>query len=180
MNSEDRGAIEALFSRLGDARRQGSPRDREAENLIGEQIAAQPAAPYYMAQTVIVQQQALEAAQARIEELEQGGQRQGGGGFLGGLFGGGGQRPAVQGGVGPWGQAPGGAMGGGGFLAGAAQTAVGVAGGVVLGNMLGDLFSPDEAHAQGLADTDGGDAAGDHDGISDHAVDDLGGIGDDW
>jgi hypothetical protein len=46
-------------------------------------------------------------------------------------------------------------MGGGGFLAGAAQTAMGVAGGVVLGSMLSDMLSPDEAAALGWETTPG-------------------------
>ncbi len=109
-----------------------------------------------MAQTVIVQEQALNAAQARIANLEQqlASRPAGGGGFLSGLFGGGGQpqhRPPqpdnMQGmmppgsrfggpGVAPGmqGMAPGRSRGG--FLAGAAQTAMGVAGGVLLGNMI--------------------------------------------
>jgi hypothetical protein len=47
---------------------------------------------------------------------------------------------------------------GGGFLAGAAQTAMGVAGGVVLGNMIADWLGPDTADIE--ADALGGpDAA---------------------
>ena len=85
-----------------------------------------------MAQTIVVQEQALNEAQRRIEELEselQGGQA--GGGLLGGLFGKGGSGRRYGGAARstatyePWGPARG---GGGGFLAGAAQTAMGVAG----------------------------------------------------
>jgi hypothetical protein len=57
--------------------------------------------------------------------------------------------------------------GGGGFLAGAAQTAMGVAGGVLLGNMIADAFGGgDEAKAadagqaepqQAAAEDSGGD-----------------------
>ena len=46
------------------------PRDTDAEDFIGVQLARQPPAPYYMAQTIAVQEQALNATQARIEELE--------------------------------------------------------------------------------------------------------------
>lgn len=179
MNSEERRMIEGLFDRLGEAERQSPPRDAEAERLIREQIAARPAGPYYMAQTMIVQEEALKAAQARIDELERAARDHpapsGSSGFLGGLFGGGGAAPArddrrpfpasgasappayapspyaaAQPASGPWGSAPAAApMGmapatggrGGGFLAGAAQTAVGVAGGVMLGSMLGNLFT---------------------------------------
>ncbi|WP_244490764.1 DUF2076 domain-containing protein [Aureimonas frigidaquae] len=161
MNDDERRLIEGLFTRLRSVERDASPRDAEAEGFIRQQLSAQPAAPYYMAQTIIVQEQALEAAQARIQALEeqsrQAGQS-GGGGLLGSLFGGG-QRPAGQGSGregaampagSPWGGR--GAQGGqpqaqpaaprqgGGFLAGAAQTAVGVAGGMMLGSMLGSMF----------------------------------------
>jgi hypothetical protein len=85
-----------------------------------------------MAQTILMQEKALNDAQARIEELE-------GRGYEAVRN----RRPA-----GPWDNAPG--WGGGGFLAGAAQTAMGVAGGVLLGNMLADWLTPDEAAAQDL------------------------------
>jgi hypothetical protein len=60
--------------------------------------------------------------------------------------------------------------GGGGFLAGAAQTAMGVAGGVLIGNMIADAFSGGEepktadagqAEPQQAAAGDFGDAGGD-------------------
>src|SRR3954463_8408607 len=63
-------AIEGLFSKLGEVDRQAGPRDAEADGLIRARITAQPAAPYFMAQTVVIQEQALTTAQARIEELE--------------------------------------------------------------------------------------------------------------
>jgi hypothetical protein len=70
MDRYDRQAIDSLFERLANVERQLSPRDADAESFIGEQIARQPHAPYYMAQTIVVQEQALNAAQARIEQLE--------------------------------------------------------------------------------------------------------------
>lgn len=162
MENRDREAIEDLFRRIAEVERQSGPRDREAAALIKALIAQNPSAPYYMAQTIIVQQQALEAAQGRIEQLAQGGaQGSSGGGFLGSLLGGGGRaQGAPNRGYeerGPWGggRRMGGGMGGG-FLAGAAQTAMGVAGGVVLGNMLAGWLSPDDA-AAGL----GGEASND-------------------
>ena len=92
----------------------------------------------------------LAKAQARIEDLERElGERPAGGGFLGGLFGG--EREPAQAhqrrsrfGQGPWSQAH---AQGGGFLAGAAQTAVGVAGGVLIANAIADLLGPDDAAA---------------------------------
>ncbi len=176
MDQTEQQYIDALFDRLAGAERQSGPRDADAERYIREQISHQPAAPYYMAQTMIVQDEALKAAQQRIEELERElkdrpAQQSGGGSFLGGLFGGGGAPsrgtsvPASgsvpragggfsypQGGTAPM-ESPVaryGQGGGGGFLAGAMQTAVGVAGGVVLGNMIGGLLGGEKtgtAHA---------------------------------
>ena len=171
MDDRDLRAIEELFQKLRTVESQSAPRDPEAERYIRDQIARQPGAPYYMAQTIIVQEQALAAAQQRIEALEErGAGRPTGGGLLGGLFGSGrpeqsrgaGQygRSADYGrssdrGGGPWGGAYG-RGGGGGFLAGAAQTAMGVAGGVLLGNMIADVFNGDaEAGAGDLADASG-------------------------
>jgi hypothetical protein len=157
MDHQDRQAIEGLFAKLGEVQRQSDARDAEAEAFIRSRIAAQPGAPYFMAQTIVVQEQALNAAQERIAELEHAlsSRPAGGGGFLASLFGGGRpqaqRRPRPISGMGSpmtpgmANMAPG--RGGGGFLAGAAQTAMGVAGGVVLGNMLASAFSGDDAKA---------------------------------
>ena len=56
---------------------------------------------------------------------------------------------------------------GGGFLAGAAQTAMGVAGGVLLANAIGGMFGADEAQA---AEADAG--------ADDAGLDDGGDFGD--
>ncbi|CDP52618.1 FIG00987585: hypothetical protein [Devosia sp. DBB001] len=142
LSREDRNAIEGLFDRLARVEREGAHRDPGAEALIRQEIARAPNSTYYMAQTIVVQEQALEAAERRIEEL----QRQ-----LGGHL-----QPQRRN---PWDrsqddytdrrQQQGGlGGGGGGFLAGAAQTALGVAGGVLLGNMIGGLFSSTPAQAE--------------------------------
>lgn len=158
MNPEDRKAIEGLFGKLRAAEQNMPQREPEAEAFIHDQMKAQPGSAYYMAQTIVVQEHALASANARIAELE----RQVAtvreeprrGGLFGSLFGSGSaSRPAqpVQNARGPWGQ--GGAQQpmaparGGGFLAGAAQTAVGVAGGVLLGNAVAGMFSGGEAEA---------------------------------
>jgi hypothetical protein len=141
LSSDDRNAIESLFRRLEEAERQGGPRDRDAEELIERLVRRQPAAPYYLAQTVAVQQEALNRAEQRIEELEARVDRN--------------PDPRRRN---PWGDpAPApyapppaygyGGFGSGGFLAGAAPTALGVAGGVLLGNMIGSIFSSGSAHA---------------------------------
>jgi uncharacterized protein len=68
MQSQERELITGLFGRLQPFESQ--PRDGEAEALIKDLVARQPAAPYLLAQTVLVQEQALTAAQERIAELE--------------------------------------------------------------------------------------------------------------
>ncbi|HZX82227.1 MAG TPA: DUF2076 domain-containing protein, partial [Reyranella sp.] len=68
MQSEERELITGLFSRLQPFESQ--PRDGEADALIRDLAARQPAAPYLLVQTVLVQEQALKAAQERIAELE--------------------------------------------------------------------------------------------------------------
>src|ERR1700704_4971454 len=70
MQAQERELITALFGRLQPFEAQ--PRDGEAEALIRDLVARQPAAPYLLVQTVLVQEQALKAAQERIAELEAG------------------------------------------------------------------------------------------------------------
>jgi hypothetical protein len=159
MSPEERQLLVGLFERTKSAA--NGPRDQEAEAFISDQIRQQPAAPYLLAQTVIVQDQALQGANARIEELERRVREleAKAGGFLGGLFGGGRQAPqpprrpmpppgqGQQGG--PWGQPPGYPPqgyapqpdAGGGFLRGALGTAAGIAGGVLLADGIRSLFS---------------------------------------
>lgn len=92
MTPEERDLIAGLFQRLREA--DGAPKDREADEFIRRQTADLPSAPYLMAQTILVQEHALQNAQARIAELErqcaeaQPPQQQSGS-FLGGLIGGG-------------------------------------------------------------------------------------------
>ncbi|HQZ12707.1 MAG TPA: DUF2076 domain-containing protein [Devosia sp.] len=193
LNNDDRRAIEGLFHRLDDVERNAPPRDPEAERLIADEISRQPAAPYYMAQTILVQQHALEVAERRIRELEDEARRQDrGSDIFGGLFGGGGrQSPQRQertydsagerGRGGPWDRQPSRydanrGAGGGGFLAGAAQTAMGVAGGVLLGNAIGSMFGGGgEAHAsEAPADQPADDNTADSG--SDAGSDDFGGF----
>ena len=191
MNRDEQTLIQNLFGKLSEVERQAPPREADADRFIQDSVARQPAAPYYMAQTIIVQEQALEAAHARIQELES--QPKSSGGFFGSLFGnsqaprqqqpmasaqpnhrqgGAYGQPGAAPAAGPWGggaqagYGQAGAMGagamgagamgagrmgggGGGFLAGAAKTAMGVAGGVMLGSMLTGMFAGDDAAAGG-------------------------------
>ncbi|WP_437613034.1 DUF2076 domain-containing protein [Erwinia sp. V71] len=158
MQNEEQRLIENLFSRLKQAESQSGPRDAGAEQLIARQLQQQPGAPYYMAQALLIQEAALKKLNERVSELEnrlaqqQQSAQQSSGGFLSGLFGGGNRQPQQQQPVQPawnsapvqqqqaaWGAAPGAARGTG-FLGGALQTAVGVAGGVVMANMLTSMF----------------------------------------
>ena len=96
MTPEERQMLGGLFQRVNAAA--ATPRDAEAESFINDAVRAAPHAPYVLAQTVLVQQQALEAAANRISELEAAAQQsaeqsQEHGSFLGNLgksiFGGG-------------------------------------------------------------------------------------------
>lgn len=68
MSPEERQLLTGLFDRIRGAA--STPRDEEAEALIQSETKAQPYAPYYLAQTVLVQEQALRAANDRLQALE--------------------------------------------------------------------------------------------------------------
>ena len=160
MQSEEQQLIESLFTRLKQAESQSGPRDAAAEKLIQQQVQAQPGAPYYMAQAILIQEAAMKQLNSRVSELEaklaQAQQpQQNSGGFLSGLFGGSRSQPqpVQQPAQSSWGnapaqpqqqpayaQAPAAPAAGRGFLGGALQTAVGVAGGVVMADMLTSMF----------------------------------------
>jgi hypothetical protein len=150
--------IDDLFGKLRQAEHQAGPRDAAAEQQIAAAVGHQPAAPYYMAQTILVQERALETLGQRVQELEQElASRPAGGGFLDSLFGAPKPRagaPGIAAG-GPVSRAfqtsgmqPGQAnRAGGGFLGSALQTAAAVAGGVMMANLLTGLFTAEEAQA---------------------------------
>jgi hypothetical protein len=133
------------------------PVDPEADALIAQLFQQYPEARYRITQAAFVQEAALVEAQNRIRQLEwerdnaraQAQQPQRGGGFLGGLFGGGSQprpqpmspppQPQYPPGYNPQMLAP--QRGGSGFLGTALAGAAGVAGGMVLGNALVNMFS---------------------------------------
>lgn len=151
MQQQERDLISGLFDRLKPFESQ--PRDGEAESYIRGLATQQPAAAYLLVQTVLVQEQALKAAQERIAELEAkaGAAQPAATGFL-----------ASAPPIGPWGAAAGGAAprtsvpptapstrsplqaalapqqqqqqppAGGSFLRTAMATAAGVAGGALL------------------------------------------------
>ncbi len=68
MSPEERQLLNGLFDRTRSAA--NTPRDPEAEALISDQVKAQPQAPYLLAQAVLVQEQALRAANEKLQELE--------------------------------------------------------------------------------------------------------------
>ncbi|HEX9321865.1 MAG TPA: DUF2076 domain-containing protein [Xanthobacteraceae bacterium] len=70
MTPQERELIADLFDRL--AQLEGQPRDAEAERAIGEGLARAPHAIYPLVQTVLVQDEALKAANAHIQALEGG------------------------------------------------------------------------------------------------------------
>ena len=156
MQAQEGQLITDLFERLRPFDSQ--PRDPEAERLIANFVSRQPSTAYLLTQTVLVQEQALKAAQDRIAELEAqaGGTPPPSGGFL-----------ASAPRIGPWGAAPAASnpppaarapwgappqpAAGGSFLRSALTTAAGVAGGALLfegvRNLLGNSSNPFSAAA---------------------------------
>ncbi|WP_027285897.1 DUF2076 domain-containing protein [Rubritepida flocculans] len=124
------------------------PIDPEADALIAELFQRYPEARFRLTQTAFVQEHALVAAQNRIQELEwelENARRQAEAANNRGFFGFGGSRPAPMPPRPAPMQAPGGPLPAGrqgpGFLGTAAMTAAGVAGGIILGNLLMNAFS---------------------------------------
>ena len=68
MNTEERQLVDELFDRL--ARLESAPRDAEAAAVINQGLSRAPNAIYPLVQTVLLQEEALKRAAARIEELE--------------------------------------------------------------------------------------------------------------
>ena len=82
MTPQERQMIDDLFDRL--SRLESTPRDTEASVAIAEGLRRAPNAAYALTQTVLVQDEALKRANARIEELEDAGrgEQRPSGGFL--------------------------------------------------------------------------------------------------
>ena len=68
MSPEERTLITGLFDRIRDAG--AIDKDRQAETLIRDAVRQLPDAPYVLVQSVLLQENALADAQARIQELE--------------------------------------------------------------------------------------------------------------
>ena len=131
------------------------PIDAEADALLRQLQDQHPEARYRLAQLAFVQEHALAEAQNRIAQLEWELQnkQQASGGLLGGLFGGnrGPATPPPQPVHAP-GYRPGMFNQGPGFLGSAARVAVGVAGGLLLGNMIAGLLGGGAAQAATMGD----------------------------
>ncbi len=160
MTPQERQLMSDLFDRL--ARLESSPRDADAERAIADGARRAPNALYALVQTVLVQDEALKRADARIRELSgESDTAPAGGGFLdtmrNALGGGRGSVPSVRpaasdnrwntgGALPPQGQPAAPAASsqtpgfGGSFLGTAAATAAGVIGGAMLFNSIGSLF----------------------------------------
>ena len=91
MEPQERELITTLLTRLQSAA--GQPKDAEADTMIRQAMTQMPDAPYYLVQTVLIQDLSLHNAQNRIAELEKQvaslppPQQQQPTSFLGGLFG---------------------------------------------------------------------------------------------
>lgn len=148
MNSQEQRLIEDLFTRLKNV--STAEKDEDAAQHIRDLVARFPDAPYYLTQSVLVQEQALNRADARIKELEQLGQQTQSGvqrsttSFLGSSVPQAGRRdpdaprPEERPDRGPWAQPT--PARSGGFLSSALSTATGVAGGMFLADSIRGLF----------------------------------------
>jgi uncharacterized protein len=112
MTPQEKDLLTTLLDRLRNAPTQ--PKDPEADALIRQALTAQPDLPYYLVQTVLIQDLSLHQAQQRIADLEkqlsdaQQAAKPTTTSFLGGLFG---HRPAEPQSpaappAGPWTRAP--------------------------------------------------------------------------
>jgi len=111
MNPQEKELLTTLLARLKNAPQQ--TKDAEADGLIRQAVAEQPDLPYYLVQTVLIQDLSLHQAQQRITDLEkqladaQQSAKPTVGSFLGGLFG---NRPTAPasgpGQAGPWTRSP--------------------------------------------------------------------------
>jgi hypothetical protein len=156
MTPQERQLVEDLFDRL--AQLEKAPRDAEAERAIADGLRRAPNAIYPLVQTVLVQDEALKRADARIRELTgEDAEPTTGGGFLDSmrqaLTGRSTSVPSVRpgapdprwnsGGAFPNANAAptqGGGYGGGSFLGTAAASAAGVIGGALLLNSISSMF----------------------------------------
>src|SRR5215472_6984302 len=111
MTPQEKDLLTTLLGRLKSAG--GQPKEPEADTLIRQALAEQPDMPYYLTQTVLIQDLSLHQAQQRIADLEkqladaQQAAKPSATSFLGGLFG---SRPSAPPAgpppAGPWTRSP--------------------------------------------------------------------------
>jgi hypothetical protein len=160
MTPPEQQIIDSMFQRLAQAAAQAGPRDPQAEAYIQQRLASFPGGPYYMAQALILQERALQQAEARLAQPGAGQ-----GSFLpGGAGPGGPAGPRYQGAPTPgpyppqppYQPSPGypppaGGGGVGGFLASAGKMALGVGGGILVADaamgLAHDLFGQHDSNA---------------------------------
>jgi uncharacterized protein len=203
MTPQERQLVEDLFDRL--ARLESAPRDADAERVIADGLRGAPNAIYPLVQTVLVQDEALKRADARIRELTgDDAQPATGGGFLDSmrqaLTGRSTSVPSVRpgapdprwnsGGAFPnanaapaQGDGQGGGYGGGSFLGTAAASAAGVIGGALLLNSISSMFGHHGGSAFAAVPQQGGSPWGSDGNASgsdlarDAGINDIGGGG---
>ncbi|MDE5286110.1 MAG: DUF2076 family protein, partial [Buchnera aphidicola] len=61
---------ENLFKRLKETEIKSASRDESASTLIQKLVKEQPFSPYYMIQTILIQETAIKKMNEKIEELE--------------------------------------------------------------------------------------------------------------
>jgi hypothetical protein len=198
MTPQETELVNELFDRL--AQLESAARDPEAERLIADGLRQAPHAPYALVQTVLVQDEAIKRANARIEELQAELERAPepaprGGSFLDSMrdaFAGRPQRasvPTVRPAATappPWSPAapqPGFApmpppgygaapYGGGSFLGSAASTAAGVVGGALLLDSIRSMFG--DHHSTATNPSAFADASGNNDLARQAGIDHIG------
>ena len=172
MTPQERQLVEDLFDRL--AQLEKAPRDADAERAIADGLRHAPNAVYPLVQTVLVQDEALRRADARIRELTgEDAEATTSGGFLDSmrqaLTGRSTSVPSVRpgapdtrwnsGGAFPSANAApaqGGGYGGGSFLGTAAASAAGVIGGALLLNSISSMFGHHGGNAFAAVPQQGG------------------------
>ena len=200
MTPQERQMVTELFDRLAEL--ENAPRDREAVRAIAEGLARAPNAAYSLVQTVLVQDEALKRADARIRELGGDDNAPQGGGFLDSMReaftrsahtsvpsvranAAGGPDPRWNsGGALPQAAAPAAApppAQGGSFLGTAAASAAGMIGGAMLLNSISSMFGNHGGSAFGgvppSSASPWGDSAAGSDLSRDAGLNDIGGSG---
>ena len=203
MTPQERQLVEDLFDRL--ARLESAPRDADAERVIADGLRGAPNAIYPLVQTVLVQDEALKRADARIRELTgENAEPATSGGFLDSMrqaltgrstsvpsvrpgapdprWNSGGAFPSAN--AGPaQGGGQGGGYGGGSFLGTAAASAAGVIGGALLLNSISSMFGHHGGSAFAAVPQQGGSPWGSDGNASgsdlarDAGINDIGGGG---